>query len=198
MDKLIARFESWLAANCPDYCASLLPGVTDVELDTFETQIGYPLAADFRALYRWRNGSPKTGLPPTFWSSWLPLEDCLSRGYGATIASFEADPGLEWHPAWLILEDEHDGNYLLFDPVGVWGGHSGQLVRWVKADYNFVKFSSVAKWLEVLVLTLESATQDEKGEWNFVLWFNPSVVRQVDPGYPKEPFMEELEDIIPL
>ncbi|WP_309714686.1 SMI1/KNR4 family protein [Armatimonas sp.] len=57
MNNLLTRFGTWLSVNLPDYYASLQPGVTDAELDAFETKLGHKLTDDFRALYKWHNGS---------------------------------------------------------------------------------------------------------------------------------------------
>jgi cell wall assembly regulator SMI1 len=193
MNELLSRFDTWLATNLPDYYASLQPGVTDAELDASETKLGHKLTDDFRTLYKWRNGSPMTGFPPYSWTSWYSLEGMLANTGGfrswSSVEAFEADPWLEWHPDWLILEDEHSGDYLLYDPIGVWEGHTGQLVRWVKGDANYVKYSGIRAWLAVLVETLEAATWDDEGEleMEWFPWMNPELMARLDPGYPKDP-----------
>jgi cell wall assembly regulator SMI1 len=53
---LLERMERWLAANRPDYFEQLQPGVSDAQLDAFETQFSLTLPVALRALYRWRNG----------------------------------------------------------------------------------------------------------------------------------------------
>jgi cell wall assembly regulator SMI1 len=189
MNELLTRFERWLAANLPDYYNSLQPGVTDAELVAFETKLGHKLTDDFRALYKWRNGSLEPGFPPLPWYYWLPLEESLRYQSSGTIEGFEAAPWLEWHPHWLVVESDGSGSFLLYDPVGVWEGHSGQLIQWAHADANYVKYSGIRAWLAVLVETLEAAMRTDEGELEveWFPWLNQELMARLDPGYPKDP-----------
>ena len=56
MDDLIRRADGWLQRNRPDYYAILRPGVDDAALDAYAARFGLVLPAEFRALYRWRDG----------------------------------------------------------------------------------------------------------------------------------------------
>ncbi|WP_395140450.1 SMI1/KNR4 family protein [Armatimonas sp.] len=189
MNELLNRFDVWLAANLLDYYASLQPGVTDAELDAFETKLGHPLTDDFRALYKWHNGSLESGFPPLPWYYWLPLQESLRYQSSGTVDGFETNTWLEWHPDWLLIDSDGSGSHLLYDPVGVWGGQAGQLIQWVHADANYVKHSGIRAWIAVLVETLEAAIWNDEAELEADIfpWMNQELMARLDPGYPKDP-----------
>src|ERR1700726_168362 len=56
MDDLIRRADAWLQRNRPDYYAILRPGAGDAALDAYAARFGLELPAEFRQLYRWRDG----------------------------------------------------------------------------------------------------------------------------------------------
>ena len=61
MNPLVSRLDAYLREHRPALYASLQPGLSNDELTTWEATLGgVPLPTMFKALYRWRNGQPRT------------------------------------------------------------------------------------------------------------------------------------------
>jgi cell wall assembly regulator SMI1 len=77
---LLARYEKLLEAKAPMVLATLQPGLTDAEIDTLESRHAIKLTGDLRALYRWRNGTPRNASTihvfPDHW--FVPLDEALT------------------------------------------------------------------------------------------------------------------------
>lgn len=77
-EELLAKYEVFLRDECPDVFAALQLGLTDGEIDQLETQYGFKLTEDLRALYRWHNGTAHdVGLAAFPDHEFLPLDYSL-------------------------------------------------------------------------------------------------------------------------
>jgi len=56
----LARLQTLLETNAPIVASALQPGLTDAQIAALESQGGFRLSEDIRALYRWHNGIAKT------------------------------------------------------------------------------------------------------------------------------------------
>ena len=61
--QLLAGLQATLETNAPLVAQSLQPGLSDAQISELETQGGFRLSGDLRALYRWHNGMSTN---PTF------------------------------------------------------------------------------------------------------------------------------------
>ncbi|MBW3538979.1 MAG: SMI1/KNR4 family protein [Planctomycetes bacterium] len=60
VENLLSQYEAFLKSKAPSVLSALQPGLTDSEIDALERQHGVKLTSDLRALYRWRNGTPRS------------------------------------------------------------------------------------------------------------------------------------------
>jgi cell wall assembly regulator SMI1 len=119
------RLQSLLETNAPSVAESLQPGLSDDQISALETEGGFRLSDDLRALYRWRNGAisnSTVGLLPghrfvpldeivtTKWL-WAEQSDSATAAQRAAFAVF-AGHRKDWLP---VLEDGAGDGYF-FDP----------------------------------------------------------------------------------
>jgi cell wall assembly regulator SMI1 len=156
---LIRRLDRWLAANRTDYYALLQPGASGAELDSFEARFGLKLPADFRHLYRWRNGQdPMSSAPLQGNRSFCTLADIADTKnlLDGMIGSDFEDPRY-WRRGWVPFLHNGGGSYLCLDLAAEDGGQLGQLVGFWKQDADRpVEFPSVEAWLSALVVRMEA------------------------------------------
>jgi cell wall assembly regulator SMI1 len=161
VEQLIARMDRWLSANRPDYYALLQPGVSDAELDMFESKFAVKLPEAFRQLYRWRNGQDA--------ASCHAIQDnrsfCALEDVAETKAMFDGMIGMDfenpryWRRAWIPFLHNGGGSYLCLDLAAEEGGESGQLIAFWKQDQDRpVEFASMEAWLQALVASMEDGT----------------------------------------
>jgi cell wall assembly regulator SMI1 len=55
-EQLLARLQTVLETNAPLVANALQPGLSDAQIAALESQGGFQLSDDLRALYRWHNG----------------------------------------------------------------------------------------------------------------------------------------------
>ena len=78
IDDLLARYEKLLSVGAPKVFKSLQPGLTDAEIDALEAKHSFKLTPDLRALYRWRNGTPRSAGLNAFPDHWfVPLDEAI-------------------------------------------------------------------------------------------------------------------------
>jgi cell wall assembly regulator SMI1 len=161
MDELIVRLDRWLSANRPDYYRLLRPGVSDAELDAFQTRFGLTLPDEFRRLYRWRGGQDPMSSKPlqgnrTF-STLAEVADTKEMMDGMIGFDFE-DPTY-WRRGWVPFLHNGGGSHLCLDLLAEDGGEVGQLVAFWKADPDRpVEYPSLKAWLADLVTSMEDGS----------------------------------------
>lgn len=79
IEDLLSAYETFLEANTSDVFAALQPGLSDSEIDELEAAHSINLTDDLRALYRWRNGTPRSAHIDAFPDhEFVPLGDALA------------------------------------------------------------------------------------------------------------------------
>lgn len=159
INALIERMDRWLGKNRPEYCALLLPGASDAELNAFEAQFSITLPPAFRALYAWRNGqSPMSSAPLQGNRSFCSLEEVASAKelLDGMVGSDFDDPRY-WRRGWVPFLHNGGGSYLCLDVAAEDGGQPGQVIAFWKSDEDRpIKFPSVEAWLTDLVESMEA------------------------------------------
>ncbi|SRR5579884_912841 len=159
--ELLGRLDRWLAANRPDYYARLLPDATETALAAFEARFSLELPQDFRDLHEWRNGQEATCSASVYenrmFSSLEEIaatKELLDDMIGA---DFE-DPRW-WRRGWIPFLASGGGEHLCVDVTAEDGGQPGQLVKfWHDWDDRSVKYTSLERWLEAIVRSMENGT----------------------------------------
>jgi cell wall assembly regulator SMI1 len=188
---LIQRLDTWLQQNCPDYYVRLGSGATDEELAQLKETVSSPLPEEFVELYRWKNGANDLIPGELFMPLWHVIEtrDWLleyikGKPFGMT---------QPWHPEFIPFFENGGGDYYCLDPVGVWNGLPGQIVRFVHDDQSHIETPSLERWLEIIVQCHESGAWVREQNREFCDFKQSDgwsatylrVFRAVNPGYPK-------------
>ncbi len=116
--QLLARLQATLETNAPLVAQSLQPGLSDAQISELETQGGFRLSGDLRALYRWHNGMPTNstvGLLPE--QRFVPLAEVVAEraliGRQSSVA-FTVFAG--HRKSWLHVLDDGAGDGYYYDP----------------------------------------------------------------------------------
>lgn len=124
-DQLFSRLQALLETNAPIVAQSLQPGLSDAQISALESQGGFLLSADLRALYHWHNGistNSTVGLLPGH--RFLPLdvmvrERALYHQHlaSATLVQRAASAVFAGHrKGWLQVLDDGAGDGYFYDP----------------------------------------------------------------------------------
>ena len=159
VQRMLERMERWLAANRPEYFECLQPGVTDDQLNAFESQFELTLPTAFRELYRWRNGQVDSNYDSLQMNlMFSPLDDVAStKAMLDGMIGYDFDLPEWWRRGWVPFLSNGGGSYLCVDTAAEDGGQVGQLVAFWKADEDRdVEYPSIEEWLIDLVDAMES------------------------------------------
>jgi cell wall assembly regulator SMI1 len=175
--ELLSQYETFLTAKAPAICASLQPGLTDAQIDAIETKYGLKLPPDLRALYRWRDGTPRTAALAVFPDhDFVPLElalvnrdDMRKQVKAGTSEQQQAYSAYAGHrDSWvgLIVDAAGDGHF--FDP-----GRSeseGSFFFCFAEDGNYIFYPSFRNYLAAVI----------EGEQSGVFALGPHGVQTAD------------------
>ena len=170
---VLARLDTWYAANLAPDRYVFNPPATDAQLDAFEQLIGLKMPRSYRQLYRWHDGEDDDRWGHVYGLPILPLERAAQdwKQWKRTLAEFGGNPypfpQEAWpegavdpaytNPAWIPLtSDGSSGNIGLdFDP---WpGGRVGQVILYGRdEDVKVVLAGSLGEFLTWLAGLLES------------------------------------------
>ena len=160
-DALIRRMDAWLAANRPEYYATLLPGATDEQLDAFERRFEMTLPRGFRALYGWRNGQDPMSFD-SLQGNWMfaSLEDVTdTKDTLDGMIGYDFEDPAWWRAGWVPFLGNGGGSHLCVDMRAEDGGQPGQLIEFWKADADRpIAYPDFAAWLRQLVDAMEGGT----------------------------------------
>lgn len=155
MIALIRRLDARLAELRPEYYAQLLPGLTDAEWGEFESRLGVPMPAAFRALYQWRNGQRDDA---NFLGNrmWMCAEDVIgTKELMDSMIGSDFEPGW-WERGRVPFLHNGAGSHLCVDAVGANGNPPGCLVEFWNCDHDRpVVAQSLEVWLDQFVTSLE-------------------------------------------
>jgi len=124
-DQLLARLQTVLESNAPVVASALQPGLSDVQIAALETQGGFRLSDDLRALYRWHNGISRNS---TIWLTagqrFVPLDEVVQErtlvgkqvasGSGVQRAAYSVFAG--HRTGWIQILDDGSGDGYFYDP----------------------------------------------------------------------------------
>ena len=117
-EQLLARLQKMLETNAPVVARSLQPGLSDAHISDLESQGGFRLSSDLRALYRWRNGFPTNstiGLLPGH--RFVPLDEAIAARALMRQQSSMAFRVFAGHrKGWLHVLDDGAGDGYFYDP----------------------------------------------------------------------------------
>jgi len=156
---LIARLDRWLATNRPDYYSHLLPGVTDEQLQTFESRFSLNLPGAFRELYRWRNGHDMHRSESLVHNlMFSQLEDIVyHKELMDGMIGFDFEDPKWWRRSWVPFLENGAGDHLCLDLAAEDGGNPGQVMMfyhdWEKRP---IHSPSLEAWLADLVQSMEN------------------------------------------
>jgi cell wall assembly regulator SMI1 len=193
---LLERLERWLRQYAPGPYQSLLPGVTQQELEACQAALAVQLPDALQALYRWRNGqAPRT--PPLFADahsrySLMTLREAQGAHAGLSEVLGEIEeqglPGRDtwWHRKWVPFLDA-GGDHLCVDAQGTLGGAAGQVVSFFHDDSSrVIEYGSLRDWLQTFVVSLEASLwRERKGTLELLNQEHyAQLAKQMNPGYP--------------
>jgi cell wall assembly regulator SMI1 len=80
IEDILSQYEAFLKAKAPLVWSTLQPGLSDAQIDVLEAKYSLKLTGDLRALYRWRNGTPRTAGVDAFPDhEFVPLDVALAN-----------------------------------------------------------------------------------------------------------------------
>lgn len=190
-EQLIERLDNWLRLNRPDYYLHLLPGATDSEINKVEEALGVQLPASFKAFLKWKNGQDDD----TKFLENYSLVSCNGiLALWNSLNSWQEDGTFEvenwWSRYWVPFLYDFTGNHVCIDTKGFLNGKPGQVIDYWHDEYSRdIIHESFYKWLETVVLAMESGTiyYGQDGEYSDYLDFRA----RINPGYPIKVNLEE-------
>ncbi len=158
VEDLLATYEAFLKAKAPSVLAALQPGLSDSEIDKLEAAHSIKLTSDLRALYRWRNGTPRSANVDTFPNhKFVPLDvalanrdDLRKQVKAGTAEQQQAYAAFAGHrDAWLglIVDLAGDGHFL--DPAKA--ESEGSFFFCFNEDGSYVFYPAFRNYLAAVV-----------------------------------------------
>jgi cell wall assembly regulator SMI1 len=189
--ELLTRIDRCLEEQRPECYALLTPGVDEATLDRLEQHLGFSLPAEFRQLYRWRNGNREQE-SFSHNSYFMPLEE-VESSYDVLTGMIGADfeePDW-WRADWIPFLASWGGNHLCIDLGGAFSGRPGQVLEFVHDGRSRpIVAPSLEDWLDAYVRALEDREwADEDGMWSGELKAIAGypIYAKVPKGAPRRP-----------
>ena len=124
-DQLLVRLQTVLETNAPIVASALQPGLSDAQIAALESQGGFRLPDDLRALYRWHNGIAKTStIGLLAGQRFVPLEEAVQERSllgqqaasltGVQRAAYSVFAG--HRNGWVQILDDGSGDGYFYDP----------------------------------------------------------------------------------
>jgi cell wall assembly regulator SMI1 len=167
VEELLARYEKLIEEKGPRIASTLQNGLTDAEIGALESQHHFKLTADLRALYHWRNGTPREALLNAFpGHEFTPLEDAL-KGRAAwqheLTAASPDDQRLhavftKHRESWLGLIVDGSGDGYFYDPDRL--ESEGSFFFSFAEDGHYIFFPAFRNYLAMVIEGCESGTFD--------------------------------------
>lgn len=158
VEVLLKTHDDFLKEKAPSVLAALQPGLSDPEIDKLEAAHSVKLTSDLRALYRWRNGTPRSATLDTFPNhQFVPLDVALTNRDDlrkqvkvGTPEEQRAYASFAGHrDAWLglIVDGAGDGHF--FDPVRA--ESEGSFFFCFNEDGSYVFYPAFRNYLAAVV-----------------------------------------------
>jgi cell wall assembly regulator SMI1 len=158
VDDLLAKYEAFLKAKAPSVLAALQPGLSDAEIDKLEAAHSIQLTSDLRALYRWRNGTPRSANLDAFPNhEFVPLDVALANRDDVrkqvktqTPEQQQVDAAFAGHrDAWLGLIVDLAGDGHFFDPTR--SESEGSFFYCFNEDGSYIFYPAFRNYLAAVV-----------------------------------------------
>jgi cell wall assembly regulator SMI1 len=162
-EQLLARLQTLLETNAPIVASALQPGLTDTQIAALESQGGFRLSEDIRALYRWHNGIAKTStIGLLAGERFVPLDEVVqersivgqqvaSRS-GVQRAAFSVFAG--HRKDWIQVLDDGGGDGYFYDPMRT--DAEGAFFYYFGEIGHYLWFPSVRNFLAGVIECYES------------------------------------------
>jgi cell wall assembly regulator SMI1 len=162
-EQLLARLQAVLETNAPVVASALQPGLSDAQITALESQGGFRLSDDLRALYRWHNGIPRTSTIGLLAGQRLvPLDEVVQErslvgqqvasGSGVQRAAFSVFAG--HRKGWIQILDDGSGDGYFYDPKRTEA--EGAFFYHFAEVSHYLWFPSVRNFLEGVIECYES------------------------------------------
>jgi len=178
-EQLLARLQIVLESNAPVVARSLQPGLSDAQISELESQGGFRLSSDLRALYRWRNGLPTNsivGLLPG--QRFVPLEEATQERSLIRQQSGVAFKIFAGHrKGWLRVLDDGAGDGYFYDPErsdsqGAFFFHFAEVGEylWFPSLRNFLSGVIECYQTQAVKMAADGKNIDEDAERTEKIW----------------------------
>jgi cell wall assembly regulator SMI1 len=171
MKRIWDRIHVWLAFNAPAVNKALLLGATEEQIRTAEAEMGVKLPDDVKVCYRIHNGCASDLFYGWDWQGLAGMLHCwhsLKRQVdGGFFDRFRSKGGWRirtdwWHPAWVPVSTDQNGNFYCIDLAPEPYGDLGQVILWWHDNvHRSIVAPSFTSWIE------EFAAQLEEGLWGY-------------------------------
>jgi hypothetical protein len=158
-EQLLARLQTVLESNAPVVASALQPGLSDAQIMALESQGGFRLSDDVRALYRWRNGIIRTStIGLLAGQRFVPLDEVVQeqslvgQGSGVQRAAYSLFAG--HRKGWVHVVDDGAGDGYFYDPKRT--DSEGAFFHYFAEDGHYLWFPSVRNFLAGLIECYES------------------------------------------
>jgi len=161
-EQLLARLQTMLESNAPIVASSLQPGLTDAQIATLESQGGFRMSGDLRALYRWHNGGTNDTIGLLAGQRFVPLDEAVearslvakevASGSGVQRAAYSVFAG--HRSGWIQVLDDGAGDGYFYDPKRAEA--EGAFFYHFAEDSHYVWFPSVRNFLAGVIECYES------------------------------------------
>jgi cell wall assembly regulator SMI1 len=167
------RIHVWLAANAPKVQKSLCRGASERAIRAAEREMGVTFPDDVKACYRIHDGQREGGADFLYGWHWNSLDGMLEdwrllKGMSENVEGSRGSDDVTqtdwWHPAWLPILTNYNGDFRCLDLAPGPAGSVGQILFWWHDDSRWgegrrLQAHGFTLWLDDFVGELE------EGEW---------------------------------
>lgn len=158
MRQIIQQLDSHLKQNAPELYSTLKPPLTNAQIDALETQYSIKLPADVREIYLWKNGQDEESYKSLYGNkTFLSLEQAIEARDFLNEELFAKTPEDQfkiknwWNKDWIPLFYNGGGDYVCYDPMGIFTNKPGQIIDYYHdAYYRMVSAPSLAAHLQAV------------------------------------------------
>jgi cell wall assembly regulator SMI1 len=162
-EQLLARLQTVLETNAPMVASALQPGLSDAQIAALESQGGFRLSDDLRALYRWHNGIARTSTVELLLGQrFVPLDEFVQEQSlvgpqvmswsGVQRAAFFVFAG--HRKGWIQVFDDGAGDGYFYDPKRT--DAEGAFFNYFSELSDYLWFPSVRNFLAGVIECYES------------------------------------------
>lgn len=170
MKAIVQKIDATLKKRKPEVYASLNAPLTEAQISALEAKHKIVLPADLRVLYLWKNGQNLDGDYGSFFGNktFLSLEQALEIRDELNASLFAQNREVEfetpnwWNKDWIPVFENGGGDYLCYDPVGVFTNKPGQMLDYYHNEYyRSVNAPTLQLFLEAIQRVFEKKYEDE-------------------------------------